>query len=498
MPGSELAGAQSGISRAAEFANQPGDGRAPYPRRLPVPGSPVLWKAARVNDFDGELFLRLAGARRFSQGGKPGPEGGRPLHDMASARPERGRPLHAMASALVAVGAVPREIAQCVVQDWFVAEEVRHTGYETVRRFYSPRRQNWQDQAGALRSRTRFLTSGTCLERPWGTIEVRYVVLESDSTTVTVTMSQREELHGSGSGMYPAPWGNDYPDPMVFADDQGGKATATARPWGVCTPEVWHAKFHADQPLAVDTSWLAIDGQRLELTEPEAPVDVRIDPTPVPDPARGHLWLRVAEHLPPPVYVNTPLEPTVEALVAAGTLTWDDPDVQDALAVVSATDLLDPVAIFRAKHAPATRADPPPQRVREPWASLLADRDRGDGPNRLVLIGATTPTFDGVTIQFVALDSTPESFTLDVRIHDATASRWGDLHYGQPQVTWWAVDDRGNDYLGHLEESWSYAHVSGFGFGQVACRPPLDPSANWLDIMPTTATSRAVLRVPLP
>jgi hypothetical protein len=278
----------------------------------------------------------------------------------------------------------------------------------------------------------------------------------------------------------------------------GRKATATAEPWGVCTPEVLHAKFHADQPLAVDTSWVEIDGQRLELTQPEGPDDVRIDPTPVPDPARGHLWLRVAEHVPPPVYVNTPLEPTIEALVAAGTLTWDDPDVQDALEVVSATDLLDPLAIFRAKHAPATRADPPPQRVREPWASLLADRNRGNGPNRLVIIGATTPTFDGVTIQFAALDSTPESFTLDVRIHDATASRPGDLHYNHPQVTWWAVENRGNDYLGHLGESWAYAHVSGFGFCQVAFLPPLDPSANWLDIVPTTATSRAVLRVPLP
>ena len=435
-------------------------------------------------DFDGELFLRLAGARRFSQGGKPGPEG--------------GRPLHAMASALVAVGAVPREIAQCVVQDWMAAEEVRHSGYETVRRKSSPRGQNWQDQAGALRSNSRFLTCGTCLERPWGTIEVRYVVLAEDSTTVTVTMSQREELHGSGSGMYPAPWGNDYPDPMVLADDQGRKATATAEPWGVCTDQVWHAKFHADRPLAVDTSWVEIDGQRLDLSEPEEPVDVRVDPTPVPDPARGHLWLRVAEHLAsPPCYVFTPLEPTVEALVAAGTLTWDDPDVQDALAVVSATDRLDPVAIFRAKHAPATSAYPPPQRVREPWASLLADRSRGDGPNRLVIIGATTPTFDGVTIQFVALDSTPESFTLDVRIHDATASRPRDLHH-EPQVTWWAADDRGNNYLGHLGVNWAYAHVSGFGFGQVAFRPPLDPSANWLDMMPTTATSRAVLRVPLP
>ena len=437
-----------------------------------------------MNDLDGELFLRLAGARLFSEGRGPGPS--------------RGRPLREMASALVAVGCIPREMAQCVVQDWFAAEEVRDNGYESVRRKSNSGGQEWQDRAGVLLSRVRFLGSETLLERPWGTIEVRYVVLASDSTTVTVTMSQRKELHGSGSGMYPAPWGGDYPDPMVLADDQGGTAIATAQPWGVCTAEVWHAKFHADRPLAVDTSWVEVDGQRLMLSEPEGAADVHIEATPEPNPARGHLWRRVADHFDePPCYAKTPLEPTVEALVAAGTLAWDDPDVQDALAVVSATGFLGGLAIAAPGQAAPLVADPSRRSMPEPWASILADRDRGHGPNGLVIIGATTPTFDGVTIQLVALDSTPESFALDVRLHDATASRPGDLHFGHPQVTWWAVDDRGDHYLGHLGVDWIYHHVSGFGFSQVSFWPPLDPTATWLEIMPTAATSRAVLRVPL-
>jgi hypothetical protein len=447
-------------------------------------GSGSCGRLVRVNDFDGELFLRMAGARLFSEQRRRGPIG--------------GRPLHAMASALLAVGLVPRGSAQRVVQDWFAAEEVRDRGFEPSRRI-DHSGQQWQDRAGVLTTGVRFLTSGTLLERPWGTIEVRYVVMASDSTTLTVTMTQREALHGSGSAMCPAPWGGDYPEPMVLTDDQDGTAIAQAEPWGECTTEVWHAKFHADRPLAVATSWLEVDGQRLELSESERPPDVQIQVTQELDPAREHLWRQVAQHFAtPPCYAKTPLEPTVEALVAAGTLTWDDSNVQQALAVVSATGFLGGLALAGPERAAAALADPPHRSVPEPWGSLLADRHRGHGPNGFVIVGATTPTFDGVTIQLVALDSTPESFSLDVRLDDATARRPGDLHFGDPQVTWWAVDDQGHHYLGHLGVDWSYGHISGFGFSRVEFWPPLDPAATWLDIMPTTATRRSVLRVPLP
>lgn len=385
-----------------------------------------------------------------------------------------------------------------MVQDWFIAEEMRLYGYESVHRVSSPGGHEWHDRAGVLLSDVRFLMSSTLLAHPWGTIEVRYVVLASDSTTVTVTMTQHPEFYGSGSGMYLAPWGNGYPDPMTLRDDQGATTKADARPSGVCSEEVWHATFHADRPLAVNTAWVEIDGHRLVLAEPPGGIDVHLEPGPESDPAREHLWRRVAEHFAePPCYAKTPLEPTIEALVAAGTLTWEDPEVQDALAVVSATASLGGLAPFPTEQVAAQVHELGNRTVPEPWASLLAARARGHGPNGLIVIGATTPTFDGVTIQVVALDSTPESFDLDVRIHDATAGRPGDLHFGQPQVTWWAKDDRGNAYLGHLGTEWPHGHVSGFGFGQVSYRPPLDPTATWLDLMPTTATSRAVVRVPL-
>jgi hypothetical protein len=453
-----------------------------------------------VTDFEGELFLRRAGARLFGEDARPF------QHD---------RPLHAMASALVAVGCVPEEVASCLVQDWFTAEEVRDQGLESVLRFFPSSREDvWPEGADVLHSGARFLTSGTVVELAWGTIEFRYLRLSTNAASVTVTMVQSEELHGTGTGLYPAPWGNNYPDPLTLTDDRGTTLTATAWPSGVCTAEVWHATFETDGPLALDTAWIGVDGHRLALTDIEDTVEVRVEALTGQSPAREHMWRRVAEHFDePPCFVKTPLEPTIEALVAAGELGADDPDVLDALAVVKAAAVLDGSAIFdqhrrlMALGRPADEPtpsdspvdEPPPRALPEPWASLLAARIGDTGPEGLTglaIIGATTPTFDGVTIQLVALDSTPSGFTLDVRIHDRASVQDGHLHRNDPQVTWWAKDDRGNHYLGHLGRHGSWSHVRS-GVGQVRFWHALDPSATWLDIMPTAPTSRAVLRVPL-
>jgi hypothetical protein len=61
-------------------------------------------------------------------------------------------------------------------------------------------------------------------------------------------------------------------------------------------------------------------------------------------------------------------------------------------------------------------------------------------------------------------------------------------------MAWWAADDCGHHYLGRQGEWHASEDRSG---GQVEFWPALDPAARVLDIMPTTMTARAMIRVPL-
>ena len=62
------------------------------------------------------------------------------------------------------------------------------------------------------------------------------------------------------------------------------------------------------------------------------------------------------------------------------------------------------------------------------------------------------------------------------------------------RLTWWARDDHGNAYLGKVEAlHGDDARAS----ARVEFRPPLDPRATHVELMPTAETQRAIVRVPL-
>jgi hypothetical protein len=130
------------------------------------------------------------------------------------------------------------------------------------------------------------------------------------------------------------------------------------------------------------------------------------------------------------------------------------------------------------------------------WRSLLARWGRADGPAGSILVGKVSATFDGVKVAVTAIDSRPECFSIDVEVVPGLRTglpyrALADLRH----ITWWAVDDQGNY---SLAEQWSWSSGASRAQGSLGFWPGLDPRAAWVDLMPTTRSARAVIRVPLP
>ncbi len=126
---------------------------------------------------------------------------------------------------------------------------------------------------------------------------------------------------------------------------------------------------------------------------------------------------------------------------------------------------------------------------------MLARRGQASGPKGLVVTGVMTPPVDGFTLAVLAVHSTGERFAADVQTAPGVPHlHWSPGPLDQPELVWWAADDRGHHYVGHME-TWRYS-PDGSG-GQIHFWPALDPAAAVLDIMPTTMAARAIIRIPL-
>lgn len=436
-------------------------------------------------EFDAELHLRLAGERALID---------RQLAEDGAWESQ----LDAAAHALVAVGAVPVATAQAVVDDYYLAQSCR-SGEE----LHFPRNRLLLAQQAAAPAgpaagdpgRFRALSCGQLIEQPWGNLLVDYVVLSADATVLHVTMRPSAALGGRfgrinaaalhrGGGLHGVAghrMGTGVPGQLTVTDDRGTSVTAGFSGGGSDTE--WTGQFEARPGLELDSRWIELLGQRIELVDGPGPgIDVWVEPVAEPHPGRRYLQARLATLL--SAHEDRPLDTTIDALVAAGALAADDPAIAAARAVLRQhTHGGGPGGSRRARLA-------------EPWRSLLAGGGRGAGPDGRVMVGAATPRFDGVTVAVLAVRSTADELTADVEIAPGQPHWHGGLsRVDEPMLIWWAADDRGGYYLGQPGGWHSAPERAG---GQVEFWPVLDPAATRLDIMPTTLTQRAVIRVPLP
>ena len=391
--------------------------------------------------------------------------------------------LVAAGAALVAVGALAPDAARAITDAYARALRRRDPARPPPP---DPAPPATADSGGAALElgRWRAVPSGHVIARPWGRLVIDHVLLTEEATALRVTM----EPASPGASSWPAaPSSPGLPRTLEVSDDQGTTSSANFEGGRRRGEQAWRGTFRARPPLAPDTAWISVLGERVDLTGEAPATQSWAEQLEAGDPARHHLWERVATrndfHDP-----RAALEAAIAALAAAGALQADDPVADHPR---RAAELMHPGS---APEGITAAADAPGMPA--PWRSLLARWGRADGRAGSILVGKVSAPFDGVTVAVTTIDSRPECFGIDVEVVPG-------LRTGLPyralddlrHLTWWAVDDQGNY---SLAEQWSWSPGASRARGSLGFWPGLDPRAAWVDLMPTTATARAVIRVPLP
>jgi hypothetical protein len=414
--------------------------------------------------FDAELYLRLLGERL--------------LQDRDQQRRHHRSPLDGPAAALVAAGTIAPGLAWRVIDDYAAAARVRagergfpHFGPPARRRqpgHLTPRNTMVLDCEIAFCGGQLLLRDLTCGEKE-GTLRFRW------RRDLPGASRGHSRMFGAGPGTFP--WGSTAPS---VVDDRGNRVTVGSGSGGG-SDDQWDGKLELRGTLAPDTAWLEVDGTRIHLGRRTAPWEVRIETLDDQDPVERLLWRRLAVAEMP--FGHTPdLEPAIEALTAAGSLSGDDRRVREVRAVAAR------MPDHRRPHRSGGGGS---RGLPEPWRSLLRRVGKSDGPTRTIVVGALTPQFDGV--QFAAHSVTSESQGFDVEFEIAPNV----LHttaLDELPVAWWAHDDRGNHYLGS-PNGWggSDEHAE----GTLRFWPALDPRATLLELAACADAHQALVSISL-
>jgi hypothetical protein len=416
-----------------------------------------------VSAFDAELYLRLLGERELVGG----PER---HHREISALREAG-------AALVATGLIDADLGRAVVADYGLVAGVRN-GHHQHRR--------WQRIAGFNPPPAPAVSAEGVLRRivpvdrrielaPW-IVDVRSVTLWEEGLTINVRMQTTATGSPRNRGM-----GHSTPDPTV-TDDRG-----TAVPTGFSgggDDHEWHGQFTGRGPVAVDTRWIEIDGERIDLPDVENPVEVAAETLPTDELPWRYLWHSLGTS---DDFHGSDVESAVAVFVAAGAISIDDPRL-DELRRVAAQ-----FGHGMGRHGPSSGPGGS-QALPQPWRSLRA-RAGVSGRTGTFLVGAVTPAFAGFTVGIDTIEADEHGFGARVEVtpggmdHSPFSAA---LPVGR--IAWWAADDRGNAHLGSIH-GWSGSPEG--ERGNIAFSPSLDPKATRLDVLPTALTARGVIRIPL-
>jgi hypothetical protein len=413
-----------------------------------------------VAGFDAERYLRLTGEQWVREGGGTG-------------RWPRNPVLAAAAAALVAVDAMTFANAQALITDYAPALTRARDHRDPVSRETGQPVAPARPDIGQLR----VVPCERVIDRPGGRLTIHYVAFACHATILRVAL-QLDEPSGCRPSRHPIPaWAQR----LSVTDSRGTTAAAEFSGGARIGDPDWHGEYEVHPQLAAETAWIEVLGERVELTAQPAGIQTWVEPLPAQDPAVRHLWERVATlndfHDP-----HRALNATIAALVAAGALETDAPVIDEARAVLA---VLRPGSADPAVH---------PLGLAEPWRSLLARWGQAGGPVCTIAVGAVPAPFDGVTAAVIALESRAEHFAIMVELVPdvRTGLPYGDLP-DQPHLTWWAVDNLGNYYLG---EQGSWNPGGNPSWGGIGFWPALDKRAASIDLIPTATAARAVIRVP--
>ena len=404
--------------------------------------------------FNAELYLRLAGERAV-------------LDAAADGNRSWNFPLGEVAAALIAIGVLPTETAQEVIEDYQLAVAVRVRGRQSGR--FRPRRAAATGTvAPTVLTAPRVVACGREIEQSWGRLEIHYIVFGDRSTSLGVTAVDGATARRAPGRMA----AHRMPLQQVrLTDDRGTTEFADFN--GSGSPSVWQGRLTTSGPLSRRTRWISVNNERIELDEepPELP-RVVVEPLETASPAERYLRLRVAAGGGGPRPMpNDGLGDGIQALVAAGALAPNAAVISEVAAMA---------------QGQTSRALP------KQWASTLARRGASDGPTGALAVGVVTPPIDGVTVSIEALVTTSDGFEIHVETSPGIALGHHPMFHqasDQARIAWWAEDDRGNSYLG-----------GGAGFSgsdqltqATIAFYALDPRARELRLMPTGLTERAVV-----
>jgi hypothetical protein len=413
-----------------------------------------LWQIQRVTAFDAELYLRFAGERLLG---------------------EETSALTVMAQALVAVRAIDDAAAVAVLEDYVLASALRGD----VTSVYSLEGADVEDRAAVEPLEpARVVSCERELALGFGTLGVSHVSLGRDETNLAVVLDiapTGTRRRGHRRMLNSGPLG------VTLSDDRGTRRIAHFSGGGSDSRLEGH--LHTHPGLHVETAYVEVDGHRIELVGDVAPSEQWIEELPAQDPALRFLWQCVTPEA--NTRESVVVEPAIESLLAAGALSPDDPALADLRA---ATEAMTSGALY---GGPVSMSKALP----EPWHSVFHPSRTG-GPVGTLAVNAATPVFDGFAVAVTALQSQRDAWAVEVEVAPGLErySPFETPRARSRQLTWWAADDRGKPFLGTID-TWSDGEHS--GRGSIQFTSALDPKAKYIDLLPTAATRRAVIRVPL-
>ena len=227
------------------------------------------------------------------------------------------------------------------------------------------------------------------------------------------------------------------PGQLTVTDDRGTTSTGQLLGRRQRQRMAWPSS-RPGPPLAPETAWIEVLGERIELpARRPRRAEVRVEPLPDPDPARGYLWARLAS-------------------LAEFHVCRRDGDVHRGARRGRDAGARRPghrprCAPWRRPRSPGRGAAPGSDRGAPGAVAVHAGPARpGGGPQGLVVAGATTPPFDGITLAILAVHSDGR-VVLPPTSRPSPACRTGTGRSGAvdtPLLAWWAADDRGHHYLG--------------------------------------------------